>query len=227
VTGSGTRDAGHEEQPQMTLPDPVSHVPSPVDVLRHELARKAVHVSSAAVPAAYAAGYPRAWLLGALAALVVVAIAVEVTRLRHAATARLFTRLTGPMLRAHEHARWSGATWLLASFALAALLFPPAIAVAAMLAVSLGDASAAIVGRWAGVLRARRGASTVGKTWVGSAACATVTALAALLVAGLTPGASAAAGLAAAAAERPDWPVDDNVRVALAAGIAAVLWGML
>jgi dolichol kinase len=159
----------------------------------------------------------------------VVAVAVEVTRLRYAAAGRLFTRLTGPMLRTHEHARWSGATWLLASFALAVLLFPRGVAVAAMLAVAFGDAAAAIVGRWAGVLRSRR--STPGtpnaKTWAGSAACALATTLGAALVAGLTPGASLAAGLAAAAAERPDWPVDDNVRVALAAGVAATLWGMV
>jgi len=202
----------------------------PAVVLRRELARKAVHVSSATLPIAYAAGYPRAWLLGALAALVVIAIGVEVVRLRSVRAGQLFTRFTGPMLRAHEHAHWSGATWLLASFALSALLFPRDVAVAAMLAVALGDASAAIVGRWAGVLRARRtvpGEATDAKTWAGSAACALATTLGALLVAGLSPGASVAAGLAAAAAERPRWALDDNVRVALAAGAAAALWQTL
>jgi dolichol kinase len=200
---------------------------SPVTALRRELARKAVHVSSAALPAAYAAGYPRSWMLGALAALLVLAVLVEIARLRSPRAGRLFTRLTGPLLREHEHARWSGATWLLTSFALAVLLFPRDVAVAAMLAVALGDASAAIVGRWAGVRRARRGAASHGKTWAGSAACALATALGALLVAGLPAGASVAAGLAAAAAERPRWALDDNIRVALAAGAAALLWAMV
>jgi dolichol kinase len=196
-------------------------------VLRRELARKAVHLSSAALPVAYAAGYPRVWLLGALAALLILAVCVEVVRLRSVRAGLLFTRLTGPMLRTHEHTRWSGATWLLASFGLSVLLFPRPVAVAAMLAVALGDAAAAIVGRWAGVLRARRAARPDAKTWAGSVACAIATALGAALVAGLTPGASLAAGLAAAAAERPSWALDDNVRVALAAGVAATLWELL
>jgi diacylglycerol kinase (CTP) len=208
---------------------------SPVSALRRELARKAVHVSSAALPVAYAAGYPRSWMLGALAALLVLAVVVEVVRLRSARVGAMFTRVTGPMLREHEHARWSGATWLLTSFTLAVLLFPRDVAVAAMLAVSLGDAAAAVVGRWAGARRARRDsvgtqtntlATADGKTWAGSIACAVATAAGALLVAKLDAGPSIAAGLAAAAAERPRWVVDDNVRVALAAGIAATLWRM-
>jgi hypothetical protein len=49
------------------------------------------------------------------------------------------------------------------------------------------------------------------------------TALGALLVARLAPGAALACAAAAALAERPRGPLDDNVRVALAAGGAAQL----
>jgi dolichol kinase len=201
----------------------------------HELARKALHVTSAVIPVAYAFWLPRRAVLLGLAALLAVALVVEVGRLRTPRGRAWFTRVVGALLREHERDRWSGATWMLASYLLATLLFPRPAAVAAMLAVALGDAAAAVVGRWAGARRAARRAHQVAhgaapraavprrKTLAGSAACAAATAAGALAVAGLTPTASAAAALAAALAEYPDVFVDDNVRVALAAGSAAWL----
>jgi dolichol kinase len=94
-----------------------------------------------------------------------------------------------------------------------------------MLAVAVGDAAAAVVGRLAAQVRAAGGrAGPPGaKTWEGSLACAAASALAALLVAGLGAPAALACGAAAALAERPRAPLDDNVRIAAAAGAAA--WG--
>jgi dolichol kinase len=196
--------------------------------LRAELARKTIHVASSAIAVAYAAGLPRASLLLLLAVLLAVAVMVEVARQRSAWARERFVGTVGSMLRAHEHDRWSGASWLLAAYALSAVLFPRDVAVAAMLAAGLGDASAAVVGRAVSRARARRGAPvTAGKTLVGSVACAVVTFAAASLVATLAPLSAMACALAAAAAERWDvprsHPIDDNVRVSLAAGGAALL----
>lgn len=204
--------------------------PRVVGPLRAELARKTVHVASSVIPLAYAAGMPRGRLLLALAALGVVAMGVELARLRWARARALFVGAFGGLLREHEHGAWSGASWLLAAYVLSVLLFPRREAVAAMLAAGLGDAAAAVVGRSVSVARARRGeAATVirGKSLAGSVACAVVTFAAALLVAALSPLAAAAAALAASVAERWEPPrmrvrIDDNVRVALAAG--AVAW---
>jgi dolichol kinase len=219
--------------------------------LRHELARKAIHLASAAVPAAYAAGVPRPALLAALAAAGLVAASVEAARRRSARAGAAFDRLVGGLLRAHERERWSGATWMCAAYALAVLVFPRREAVAAMLAVAVGDAAAAVVGRAAGARRAARaarraaagpvtpvtpgvghpgarpGAPADAKTWEGSVACAAATVLAALLVARLPAAGALACGAAAALAERPRGPLDDNVRVAAAAGAAAWLAGAL
>jgi dolichol kinase len=208
--------------------------------LRHELARKGIHLASSAVPVAYALGLARPVVLAALGAAGLVAVGIEITRRRSARARRAFDAAVGPLLRAHERDRWSGATWMCAAYALAVLAFPRRAAVAAMLAVSVGDAAAAVVGRAAGARRARAAAAGAGaagatrapagggadapagaKTWEGSAACAAATALAALLVARLPAAAALACGLAAALAERPRWPIDDNVRVAAAAGGAA------
>jgi dolichol kinase len=200
--------------------------------LATEAARKAIHVSSAVIPLAYAAGLPRAALLAAFAGLGVVAAAVEVARRRSARFRAWFLRAVGGLLRAHEHASVSGASWMLAAYALSAVLFPRDVAVAAMLAVALGDAAAAIVGRWAGARRDARARAAGrdapgGKTLAGSAACAVATFVGALAVARLDAGAAAAAAIAAAIAERPTWRLDDNVRVALAAGAAALAWRAL
>jgi len=219
--------------------------------LRRELARKALHVTSAVVPAAYAAGAPRAALLALLLALVVVAAAVELARWRSARARERFLRATGLLLRAHEHQRLSGATWLLASFALAVALYPRAVAVAAMWGVAVGDASAAVVGRLAARRRANRAGAahraattphtsdvpttpavtraepagvTAGKTFAGSAACFVATLAGALAVARLGAGESVVAALAGALAERPARPFDDNVRIVAAVGVAVLLY---
>lgn len=209
--------------------------------LHAELARKAIHLASAAVPLAYRGGVPRSAMLAALAVAGAVALAVEVARRRSPRARATFERLVGPLLRAHERERWSGATWMCAAYALAVLLFPRPVAVAAMLAVALGDAAAAVVGRWWSARRAARvtaatdvrpGAPAHGqrvarpgaKTWAGSVACAVAAGGAAFVVAGLAPAAALACGVAAALAERPGGPLDDNVRIALVAGAAA--WGV-
>jgi len=198
--------------------------------LERELARKLLHVSTAVVPVAYAAGLPRGVVGGALGALASVAVAVELAR-RSRRGAAHFTRATGMLLREHEHAgAWAGATWLLLAFLLAVLAFPRAVAVAAMLGVSLGDAAGAVVGRWWGERRARRarrpdasvpaarGIATTAKTWAGTVACALATAIGSVLVARLGVGESLLAGVLAAAAERPVWRFDDNLRIVLAVG---------
>ncbi|MDF1505610.1 hypothetical protein PYV61_21850, partial [Roseisolibacter sp. H3M3-2] len=121
--------------------------------LRHEVARKAIHLASAVVPAAYAAGVRREWLAAALGAALAVALAVEAVRRRHAATRARFEGALGGLLRPHERERWSGATWMAIAYLLAVALFPRPAAVAAMLGVALGDAAAAVIGRWAGARR--------------------------------------------------------------------------
>lgn len=201
--------------------------------LRRELARKLLHLSTAVVPVAYAAGLDRRVVLAGLGALLAVAVVVEALRARSPRARAHFTRATGDLLRTHEHAgAWAGATWLLLAFLVAALAFPREVAVAAMLGVALGDAAGAIVGRWWGDRRARRQAPGVGiadapKTWAGTVACALATALGALLVARLAWPEAAVAGALAAAAERPRVAVDDNLRVTLAVGIGILLWRLV
>ena len=227
--GEGGASGGGRERPatgQAPLPSPL-----PSLSLRHELARKALHLSSAAVPAVYALGAPRERLLPALLALVGVAALVELARARSQRARAHFVRATGRLLRAHEHERLSGATWMLAAYAFAVAAYPRDAAVAAMWAVAVGDASAAIVGRLAAQRAGRaalpRGAPVPhGKTLAGSAACFVATLAGAAGVAALPLAPSVVAAAAATLAERPAGPVDDNVRVVVAVGCGILLWRM-
>jgi dolichol kinase len=187
--------------------------------LRAEVQRKSLHLLSAAVPLALAAGAPSAAIAWALGALLATAIAVELGRARVEPVRRLFLRLTSHLLRDHEHAGWSGASWMLAAQLLAVLVFPRPTAIAALWAVSVGDAAAALVGRAFGRRRLANG-----KSVEGTLACFLATLLGSLWLAALAPGAALVAAATAASAELPSRPLDDNLRIVLATGCAISLW---
>jgi dolichol kinase len=187
--------------------------------LRAELGRKATHLALAALPVAWARGVldddvMRALLLGGLG----VALLVEALRRWAPPVRRLFLALTGPLLRPHEHAGLTGATWLALALALLVLTHPPAATQVALWAVAVGDGLAAVVGRLTG------GAHGT-KSIAGSATCLLATALGAWWLGGAGPAPAVAIGAVAAIAERPRVALDDNFRVALATGLAA--WGLL
>ena len=186
-----------------------------------ELRRKALHLATAALPIFYARGLPRASLLALLAVGTTAALAIEWLRRNHAGTSALFSRTVGQLLRPHERDSLTGATWLCLSCFLAVLLLPRAPAVAAMWCATTGDSVAALAGRaWGGT---RSAGTRSGKTVVGSLACWAVSAVGVWLLAGFPGVAALTIGAAAAAAERPSAPFDDNLRVALAAGLVAYL----
>jgi dolichol kinase len=189
--------------------------------VRRELARKAIHVASVAVPVAVWL-LPRAVAVPVLIAIAAVALLVEVAR-RHSRPVRyLFLRRTRTMLRPHERRGLAGATWMAIAYAAAAAVFPRPIAVAAMLFNALGDAAAAVAGRRWGRHRTRSG-----KSWEGFAAGAATNVAIVVAVTRAAPELSLPAALAgalvAAAVEMAPLPLDDNLRVTLLGGAAILL----
>lgn len=184
-----------------------------------ELPRKTLHLLTVSVPVALRLGMPQQIVAGVLVTLFGAACAVEVARRRSTAFAGRFERTVGFMLREREAAHdITGATWLLATFAITCLAAPLTVAIAATWAGAAGDSAAAVVGRaWS---RARGGQ---GKTIAGSLACVLATAAGAWGLGGFGVASAALIGLAAAAAERPAIALDDNVRVTAAAAVAAAL----
>jgi dolichol kinase len=189
--------------------------------MKREIARKAVHLSSVVVPLAVWA-LPARVAVPALIATAALALIVEAARRYHRPFRYLFLRRTRTMLRPHERRGLAGATWMALAYAAAVLLFPTPVAVLAMLFNGVGDAAAALVGKRWGRRRTR-----CGKSWEGFAAGLAANAAVAASLSSLSPSLSLAAalagGLAAAAAEFAPLPLDDNVRVTLAGGAAALL----
>lgn len=186
-----------------------------------ELRRKALHLATATIPVLYARSVERPPLLALLGAGTAVALTIEWLRRNHTGTSALFDRFFGSLLRPHERRSLSGATWLCFSCFLAVLLLPRMPAVAAMWCATMGDSAAALAGRaWSST---RAGAAHKGKTAIGSLACLTVSAAGACLVAGYGLVPALVIGAAASVAERPTAPLDDNLRVMLASGLAAYL----
>jgi dolichol kinase len=193
-------------------------VTAPALALHRELARKALHLLSASAPVAYAAQAPRVILTWILAAAAVVAIAVEVTRRRMPTVQRVLDRVAGNLFRPHEHAGVTGATWLILALLVAIAVLPRPEAIATMWAAAVGDPVAALVGRSMGRIRLHPD----GKSLEGSLACLATTALGAWLIAGLPAIVALLAGLAAAIAEWPRRPLDDNIRITAVTGATLV-----
>lgn len=184
--------------------------------LRRELARKAFHLASVILPA-LAWVLPRRGGVGLLLTLAVVAIVVDVARLRFRAPRYYFLRYTRPMLRRHERRGLAGATWMAIAYAAALIVFPKPIAVAGMLYNALGDSAAALVGR-----RWGRHRTAWGKSWEGFAAALVVGLLIGFALPGISPAGAVLGALGAATLEFLPLPVDDNLRVTL--GGAAFAW---
>jgi dolichol kinase len=194
--------------------------------LRRELARKAIHVSSTALPLLVWL-VPRPVAVAVLVPAVVLAVAIDVARHRIRPVRYHFLRRTRTMLRPHERRGLAGATWMALAYAAALLLFPKPVAVAAMLFNGLGDAAAALVGkRWG------RRRTAWGKSWEGFAAGLATDLAVGLGMWMIAPAAVPLAGailgaLVASSVEFAPLPLDDNVRVTLAGGAAILLGTML
>lgn len=197
--------------------------------LSAEMKRKALHLLALVLPLGIllADRIVSVVILGLVSAL---ALAGDWARVRLPAARRVLHTLFGPMMRPEEvpplHGRVTinGATWMCVSALLCVLLFPLPVAAAALVQLQVGDAAAALFGRWMG----RHHWPGSPKSVEGTLAFA-VTALSsswggALVIPGafVPLGALVAGSIVAAAAEAISMGVNDNVRVPLFSG--AVMW---
>jgi dolichol kinase len=190
--------------------------------LRQEFVRKALHLAAAVFPVAYALGAPRGAIIVALAVTSIVALMLEWLRRTNARVGATFDRFFGAIVRPHERGSITGATWLSLACLIAVLVFARNAAIAALWCATVGDPAASLFGKWVAGKSAVTAASP-GKTLTGSLACLVVSFGGAWMVAGYAP--LSAAMIAAAATVVEAWPVqlDDNIRVAAAAGAIAQL----
>ena len=189
-------------------------------LLKSELKRKAIHLSSLAIPIAYYFS-PRAWgpiWERALLASVIVSLAIEVFRLHNPRIRNAFRHFFGELLRNHEEASLLGSTYLLIAMLLTLHLFPKPIAVLALAFLVLGDTVAAIVGKSIG-----RRYLIGGKTLEGSLACFAMCYSLTLLMPGVPYYVGLVGAITATVFELLPIPLDDNFRIPLSAGFAMEL----
>lgn len=167
---------------------------------------------------------PESAMLAGLVFLSVGGIGIEIARFKFERLNRLLVRWFAPLLKADENRRITGATYMVVAGLIAFFLFDTAVAVAVLLFLSLGDPSAALVGR------RMPGPRLFGKSPVGTAAFFVVSlAIVAVLVgSGSFPyhwGFLVGAAIAAVV-ELASLPPDDNLTIPLAAGAAMHLVGV-
>lgn len=185
-------------------------------LLRSELKRKAIHLASFSIPLGYYLTpdlWQRDWERALLAA-VILSLAIEVFRLNHLPTRKLFRHFFGELLRNHEEVSLLGSTYLLIACLLSIHLFPKPIAVLALSFLIVGDTMAAIVGKWLGRTR------LFDKTLEGSAACLVTCYLLTLLVPEIPFHVAIVGAVTATVFELLPIPLDDNFRIPLSAGFA-------
>jgi dolichol kinase len=187
-----------------------------------EAARKLIHFGAVVWPIAWAYGWLTTGQMRLVAAaLFAGAVTVELLRRASPRARERFDRLFGRLLRPHEHRAITGATWGAFAMLVVALALPAPSAQAALWAAAAGDGAGAVVGRLWQRARSRR---TERKTIAGSIGVLVATALGVWWLVDASPAIAVAVGAAAAIAEHPRGPVDDNLRVTFAAGLAA--WGL-
>ncbi len=148
--------------------------------------------------------------------LFLVALLVDLARLRVRALNILFFRALSHLASPREARGVASSTWYLAGIALAVWIFPRVWAEMAVLVLALADPLAGYVGRrWGG----RSGLGT--GTWLGSLVFLVVTT--ALLSVVTRPVAAVAAAVIVTVVEVIAWPLDDNLTIPLATCAALLL----
>ena len=189
-----------------------------------EVMRKAIHLSSLAIPIVYFF-VDRNVALAILLPLTLVLTVSDLLRLYHEPTGRVYERYLGFLLRNHERndrgRRLTGATYVLLSATICVLVFPKVIVVTAFAILIVSDSAAALIGRRFGRHR------LFAKSYEGTAAFF-VSASAVVLLAPkilYVPAEYAIGFLAAllgAIVEASPLPLDDNLTIPLAIG--AIMW---
>jgi dolichol kinase len=194
-----------------------------------EVKRKALHLGALAIPVGILVVH-RPAAVAILASIAALAVAADVARLRWRPAHDLVLLIFGPIMRPGELPPLggpivlNGATWMCISSALCAALFPAGIAAASLAMMMIGDAAAALVGRRWGRTRF----PGTFKSLEASMAFVVAGWLAALPFGyfaepALGPGVLLAGAAVAAAVEVLPIPLNDNIRVPLAAGLILLL----
>lgn len=177
-----------------------------------EFKRKAIHLVALSVPIGYYF-LPKRTALLILIPIVLIILAGDIIRLKELPGSNLIKRIFGAMLRDHESADLSGASYILSGATLTIAAFSKPVALAALGFIILGDIAAALVGRKYGRIK-------IGdKTLEGSLTFFGMSVLVAILVPDFSLVIGIIGALVATIIEALTLPVDDNLIVPLISGL--------
>lgn len=189
-----------------------------------EVGRKGLHLLALSIPFGM-------WWLGMPAALYVlggaalIAVAADIARAYSHSFSAFIRGVFGPLMRADElpevgtGVRFNGATCVLIGAALMALLFPLRVAVPVLAMAMLADAAAALVGRRVG----RHSWGSLPATVEGTTAFVVTGLVIMAFFPAVAYGPAAAGVLVGAVVELSPLPVNDNIRVPVAAGFVVIV----
>ncbi len=186
--------------------------------LLKETLRKAIHISSLLLPLSYR------YLLGSnkrisfwvFLILAIISLIIDLLRLEQLHFKRYFMRWFGQILRKHEYAGFTGATFMMIAHLICITVFSADIAFLAMAFLAIGDTFAAIVGMNYG----KRKFLGSKKSLEGSLGCFLSTFSFALIYSGtINPAVGFIGAVTATFAEAVNLPVDDNFKIPLISGI--------
>jgi dolichol kinase len=212
----------NQQQPQRPLPGPSSNG---IDrKYENEVIRKAIHLSSIAIPL-FVFFTSRELSLAVFLPLTVIFAGLDIARYYHRPLGEMFYRTFGRILRKHERdsekKTLNGATYLLIASTLCIIIFPKFIAVTSLIILIISDMTSALIGRRFGRHK------FLGKSLEGSFGFF----LSAAVVVALTPKLAylpgeyvigIVAGAVGAVAEALSIAVDDNLTIPLSVG--TVMW---
>jgi dolichol kinase len=183
-----------------------------------ELVRKSIHFSSLAIPVGMYL-LPLRLSKPLLLGLSLLTLTLDVVRLHDAFVRRVFYFVFGRILREHERFNLLGSTYLFLASLICIYAFEPAIAAVSVAFLVVGDTMAALVGRRWGRVR------ILDKSLEGSLACFASCVLIGWIYPGpeMTATRILAGSLVATLFELLPIPLDDNMRIPLAAGFAMTL----
>ncbi|MDP8267732.1 MAG: phosphatidate cytidylyltransferase [Candidatus Tenebribacter davisii] len=145
--------------------------------------------------------------------LTIIALIIDIARLEHKTSKRIFLNLVGDMLRKHEIHNFTGATYMMISAVICIGFFPANIAVAALAFLAIGDTLAALVG----IPFGKRKILSTNKSFEGSLACFVGCFIFGLFF--INPVVALTGASTAAIAEISKIPIDDNIKIPITSGL--------